>query len=301
MRILRRVLLIIAIVIVVLVVAGYLTLDAIARGVIDSQGSSVLGVRTSVDSVRLAVFSQNTSLSGLSIANPEGFNRPNFLTLDHAEIEASVGTLMSSDIEIPSVHIKGLTVDLEQINEHLNAAEIVKNVEKNTGTAEDAKADDGDAVDFNIKTLVVDDIHLVASGSIVNIAGGHLDTKIPHLELHNLGTKTNGDQISHQLISMMLGVLMKHIASHPIEGLSGAAVGSVATALENIPIFSHTGAGQKLGNVLKDANQSLNKGAKKIGEGIKGIGSGLGNLLGGDSEKGDDEKTPESKPEGGEE
>jgi len=266
-------------VVILLVAIVFISIDAIARNVVDSEGSAVLGVDTHVDSVRLAVFSDRSHLGGLTIANPSGFTRPNFIEVGQAEIAASVGTLISSDIEIPTVHIRGLTVDLEQIDSRMNASEIVKNVEKNTATPDDTP----DTVNFNVATLVVEDIRLTASGSIVNIAGGHLDTKIPRLELHNLGTKTDGDQLAHQLISMMLGVLMKHIAENPIQGLSGVAVGSVATALENIPILDHTGVGRKLGDALKGANKAVNDGLQDVGKGLQGIGEGLGGLLGGQS------------------
>ena len=83
---------------------------------------------------------------------------------------------------------------------------------------------------------------------------------------------------------MMLGVLMKHIAENPIQGLSGAAVGSVASAIENIPILDQTGVGRRLGDVLKGANRGLNEGIQGVGKGIQDIGKGLGGLLGGQSE-----------------
>ncbi len=280
MKLAKRIAVVLVLLLVVAVVGTYLAIDAIARSVIDTQGSAVLGVSTSVDSVRLAVFSDGSHLSGLTIANPEGFKRPNFIELGEATIEANVGTLLGSDIQIPSVHITGLTVDLEQINERMNASEIVSNVERNTATPDDTD----DPMDFNVKTLVIEDIRLTASGSIVNIAGGHLDTRIPRLELHNLGTRTDGDQLSHQLISMMLGVLMRHIAANPIEGLSGAAVGSVATALENIPILDQTGVGHTVGDVLKGANKAVSEGLGDVGKGLGDIGKGLGGLLSGDSE-----------------
>jgi hypothetical protein len=132
---------------------------------------------------------------------------------------------------------------------------------------------------------VIENIHLTASGSIVNLAGGHLDTKIPRLELSNLGTETDGDQLSHQLISMMLGVLMKHIAENPIQGLSGVAVGSLVTALESIPVIGQTGAAQSIGGLLKGVGGGLNKGVEGVGKGLEGVGKGLGDLLGGGTPK----------------
>ncbi|MDP7070146.1 MAG: hypothetical protein QF561_02225 [Phycisphaerales bacterium] len=288
MKLVWRILIGAVLVVILLVVIAYVAIDAIARTVVDREGTAVLGVPTSVSSVHMAVFTPGSGLKNLTIANPSGFKKPNFIEVSEARIEANLGTLLSSDIEIPLVHITGLTIDLEQIDDRMNASVIVKNVDQNTATPDDKS----DPVDFNIQTLIIEDIHLTASGSIVNLAGGHLDTKIPRLELHKLGTKTDGDQLAHQLVSMMLGVLMQHIAENPIQGLSGAAVGSVAAALENIPILDQTGVGRKLGSVLTGANREIN-------EGLKGIGGGLEQLLGGGKHEDDsDGKKDEAEGSG---
>jgi hypothetical protein len=79
----------------------------------------------------------------------------------------------------------------------------------------------------------------------------------------------------------MLAVLMRHIAENPIQGLSGAAVGTIATTLENIPLLDQTGVGRKLGSVLTGANRTLTEGLQGVGDGLKGIGGGLEELIGG--------------------
>ena len=283
MKLFKRIAVIAVLVVVVSVIGAYVAIDLIARNVVDSQGTAVLGVPTNVSSVRLAVFGSQSGFHNLTIANPAGYQKPNFVEIKEAEFSAGLGTLLSSSIEIPLVHIKGLTLDLEQINDKTNANEIIKNIDANTATPDDTD----DPMQFNITKLVIEDIRLTASGSIVNIAGGKLDTTIPRLELNNLGTNTDGDQLSHQLISMMLGVLMKHIADNPIQGLSGAAVGSMVTAIESIPVIGSSGAGRSIGHLLKGVNNGLNSGVQGIGEKINGLGKGISDLFG-DDEKADD-------------
>jgi hypothetical protein len=295
MKLVRRISLIAGVVVVVLIIGMYLAIDLIARNVIDSQGTDVLGVTTTVESVHLGVFTQNTTLGGLTIANPKGYARPNFIEVKSAEIEASVGVMLSSDIDIPLVHVTGLSVDLEQVNQKLNASEIVENVAANTASPDDTAK----PITFNVQKLIVEDIQLTASGSIVNLAGGNLDTKIPRLELHNLGTKSDGDQLSEQLVSLLLGVLMKHIAENPIHGLSGIATGAISTALEKIPILKQTGAGQKMGAALNRVGRGLSGGLSEVGEGFKGIGSGFGGLIGEDEQPKPSGETDDSDAEEG--
>ena len=278
MKLFKRIALNVVLVVIVAVIGVYIGIDMIARNVVDSQGTAIFGVPTNVSSVRLAVFSNGSKIQDLTIANPSGFKEPNFIKVDDARIEANLGTLLSSDIQIPLVHVTGLTVDLEQIDDRMNASIIVKNVSDNTSTPDDTD----DPMKVNVQRLVIENIHLTASGSIVNIAGGHLDTKIPRLELNNLGTETDGDQLSHHLVSILLGVLMKHIAENPIQGLSGVAVGSVVTAIENIPLVGQTGAAKSVGGLLKGVSGGLS-------EGVGDIGKGIEDLLGGDKKKEGDE------------
>ncbi|HCA39245.1 MAG TPA: hypothetical protein DEO92_06165 [Phycisphaerales bacterium] len=284
MKLFKRIALIVVLVVIVAVIGVYVGIDMIARNVVDSQGTAIFGVPTNVSSVRLAVFSNGSKIQDLTIANPSGFKEPNFIKVDDARIEANLGTLLSSDIQIPLVHVTGLTVDLEQIDDRMNASIIVKNVSDNTSTPDDTD----DPMKVNVQRLVIENIHLTASGSIVNIAGGHLDTKIPRLELSNLGTETDGDQLSHHLVSILLGVLMKHIAENPIQGLSGVAVGSVVTAIENIPLVGQTGAAKSVGGLLKGVTGGLNKGVGGIGKGIEDLLGGGDKKKEGDEPKGDD-------------
>jgi hypothetical protein len=278
MKLFKRIALIVVLVVIVAVIGVYVGIDMIARNVVDSQGTAIFGVPTNVSSVRLAVFSNGSKIQDLTIANPSGFKEPNLIKADDARIEANLGTPLSSDTQIPLVHVTGLTVDLEQIDDRMNASISVKNVSDNTSTPDDTD----DPTTVNVQRLVIENIHLTASGGIVNIAGGHLDTKIPRLELSNLGTETDGDQLSHHLVSILLGVLMKHIAENPIQGLSGVAVGSVVTAIENIPLVGQTGAAKSVGGLLKGVSGGLSEGVGDISKGIK-------DLLGGDKNKEGDE------------
>ena len=286
MKLFKRIAVIAVLIVVVIVIGAYVAIDLIARNVVDSQGTAVLGVPTNVSSVRVAVFRGQSGFQNLTIANPDGYQKPNFVEIKEAEISAGLGTLLSSNIEIPLVHIKGLTLDLEQINDKTNANEIIKNIDTNTATPDGTD----DPMQFNITKLVIEDIRLTASGSIVNLAGGKLDTTIPRLELSNLGTNTDGDQLSHQLISMMLGVLMKHIADNPIQGLSGAAVGTMVTAIERIPVIGSSGAGRSIGHLLKGVSNGLNSGVQGIGKQINGVGKGIADLFGGDKKDDDNSK-----------
>jgi hypothetical protein len=264
----------------IIVVGGlYMAIDTIVASVLRSEGTSVLGVQTQVESVKLGLFRPSTEIRGLTIANPEGFSRPNFVHVDRAEISATVGTMLSSDIQIPLVVIDGLTLDIEQINEKLNIDVIVENVKRHAHASQspDTGADDNDDVKLNIARLEIRNITLTASGSIVNLAGGSLDTTIPSFTMDNVGTNTDDGELSGQIISLALSILLQHIADNPVKGLGNAAVGTMATALDSIPGLRSIG----VSSALLKVNAKLNRGLEKATGGVKNVGKALGGLLDG--------------------
>ena len=271
------------VVLVVLALAGYMTVDTIAASLIRSEGTVLLGVDTQVKTVRLGLLEQRTTLRALTIANPEGFERPHFVQISEATIDASLGTLMSNDINIPSVHIDGLVLDLEQVNAKLNADVIVSHIKAST-TSEAQQ--DRDPVSINIASLKITNITLHAKGSIVNLAGGTLDAEVPSFTMMNVGSKTDEGEVASQIVSLTLSILMQHIAENPVRGLSGAAVGTIATALDGIPGLRQIG----ISKALLDVNTGLNDTLEKAGKGVKGIGDAIGGLLGGDKKKQDEGK-----------
>jgi len=264
--------------VVVLALVAYMAVDTIAASLIRTEGSALLGVSTQVDTVRLGLLEERTSIRGLTVANPTGFERANFVQIAEATIEASLSTMLGDDINIPTVRVDGLVLDLEQINDSLNADVIVNHI--NASTASEFKQT-RDPVQLNIASLEITNITLHARGSIVNIAGGKIDAEIPSFTMANVGTKTDDGEVSAQIVSLALSIVLQHIAENPVKGLSSAAVGSIASTLDKIPGLRQIGVSK----VLLDVNRGLNDTLEKAGEGVKGIGDAIGGLLGGNTEK----------------
>ncbi|MCH2136159.1 MAG: AsmA family protein [Phycisphaerales bacterium] len=265
--------------VLILLLVAFMSIDAIAASVIRSQGTTILGVKTDVSSVKLGIFSDDTQIRGLKIANPEGFEKPDFVQLTSADIAASIGTMLSDKIEIPTVILQGLTLDLEQIDDRLNANVIVEHV--SAATSSETSTEPSERVHLNIGKLEIHDIRLTATGSIVNLAGGKLDAEIPSFTMENVGTKTEEGDITSQVVSLALSILLKHIQDNPVQGLSGAAVGSIATALESVPGLRKIGVGKALLEVNRGLNEGLGKATDEIKNLGDNIGEGLGGLLGG--------------------
>lgn len=275
---------IIAAVLLLLVIALYLSLDAIVKYAIRTEGSSLMGVATSAESVDLGIFRESTTITGLSIANPEGFKRTYMLEVEDFYIGANLTKFLSSDIQIPLVKLKKMTFDLEQIGDRLNVTEVVNNVAKDVASQDDSDA--SSSVNLNIQRLEIDDITLTAEGKIVNVAGGSLTAHIPKIALADIGTESDSDQIIGQLVGVMMKILVQHIAKNPIKGLSGLAISQISASVESIPGLKQIG----LGKPISDAIQGIGSGASKAIGGIGNAISGIGDAITGKRDSKEDKK-----------
>ena len=76
---------------------------------IERAGTRALGVATTLDAVDIGIFHEQCDLSGLQIANPEGFTADYFLRLDGGTVDVSVGKLTHHTVEIPQLVLSAST------------------------------------------------------------------------------------------------------------------------------------------------------------------------------------------------
>src|SRR5687767_9294603 len=98
MKIALRALAVIVVLVLVAVVAVVLGIDSIARKAIEKGGTYALGVDTKLAKADIGLFAGTTELGGLTVANPPGFEATPFLSLGHAELAVTLGSLQSDVI-----------------------------------------------------------------------------------------------------------------------------------------------------------------------------------------------------------
>ena len=248
-----KMLTIIAVSVLILFIVGLRLVDVIAKSVLDSEVSEILGVESRVSGVSLGVLTSSSSFTGITIKNPSGFKDEYVLTIDTATIDVGIGTLLSNDIEIPNIVLTGLKFDLEEIDKKINIEEVVNNI---TAYSKAQPASDT-PTEVEIKTLHINDLQLKASGSIVTIAGGHLETKVPDFTVKNIGTKSSPSKMSEQFVSVLMHAVLAHVFEHPIDGLSSVFTSSVKKAVYELPKNFIEGGIKDIGNVLDSIKDGL--------------------------------------------
>lgn len=123
----------------VLVVVGIgvltITIDGIVESGITEIGSEMTGTPVTVDNVSISLFSGRGTVSGLRVANPEGYEEEYALVVDDFTIEVDVMSLFSDEVVVYEIIISSPVIYVEQQLPDNNIQTILNNI-NNTGSFE---------------------------------------------------------------------------------------------------------------------------------------------------------------------
>ncbi|MEJ2136819.1 MAG: AsmA family protein [Desulfofustis sp.] len=118
-------------------------LDKILKGAIEGVGTELLGVPVTVTSVDLDLKSGMGQISGISIANPPGYQAVNAFKLDNIRLGLDLSSLRSQPIVIRELNIQSPVVDLE-VNEQgsSNMQTLLDNIKQNSAKTDEKAAEE---------------------------------------------------------------------------------------------------------------------------------------------------------------
>jgi len=265
-------LLVAVIVLVGLSIVGIMVLDGVAQSVIQSKGSEGLGVKLTLESVHVGFFTRESSLKGVKIANPESFlseKTPTLLTMQEAKIEFSVLQMLDKEVIIPNITVTGVTLDLQQRSGKSNIETLINNISLDK-TPEATHPDPP----FNIETLTIRDITVVASGKFTVLDKGPVTAHIKEIVMHNIGTDGDAEVATEAITSAVTHAIMQHLAKNPVEGISKLALSKVTGLINELPVFKQLG----IGNLIQGIGDTA-------GKAVDGVIGGIGDLFGGKKRK----------------
>lgn len=271
------------------VLALVLSIDFTAARVISSQGTSVLGAKTSVGGAHIALFGGTSSVSGLRVAQPAGFGEGDMLSLDRTSVTVRLPALMGERIEIDEVALTGLAVAIVSKDGKINLQAVADNVQKSMSdtSAKPAPAEEKPGKEVLIRKLVVSEIDVTATGMGMTVTGNPVKVRIPNITLENVSSANAEDSITSEVTSRVLQSVVSGVLKSNVEGLSDTALagldaagGTLNTAIEK---FSDTAkvAAAKLTEGVKGATKGLEGAGKELEKGLDGAGKGLQGLFGG--------------------
>ena len=253
---------------IIILGAGVITtfvLDGVAQSIIEAKGSEGLGVPLKVDQVHIGFLTKESSVQGLTIANPKEYiqESPLLLSVREAEIEFGLLNLLEKEVEIPLVTVRGVVLHLQQMDGKSNIELLLHHI--NDDETPEAQ---NPSPKFNISVLTIKDITVIAHGKFTVLDSGPVTAHIDTIELHNIGTDGDVEVATEAITTAVTHAIMHHLSEHPVEGFSKIAFSKITDFINTIPVFKQLGIGSLVQGVTDT-----------VGKGLDDILGGLGDLL----------------------
>lgn len=175
-----------------LVIAGgavlYLTsnLDRIVAGLIEEHGSAATGTAVRVAGVDIDLRGATGRISGLTVANPEGFAAGDAIGFGDVSLRLDAGSLFSDPVVVEAVDIGDAELNVEQAGGRNNLQVLLDNL-RGDAAEEPADADAG-------PRIVID--RFAMSGATASLSVPELDERrsveVPDIVLTGIGRNSGG-------------------------------------------------------------------------------------------------------------
>jgi hypothetical protein len=277
MKLLKLLMVLVLAVLVLLVVAGVVAfsmIDKAARVGIEKGGTYALGVQTTLKEANVGVFGGTFAMSGLRVANAQGFPGPHFLTLGDASVAVSLGTLSKPTVELPHLTLDTIDVRLEKKDGKTNYNAILDNLKKVSGDGGESKP--APQPEGEGKKFVINDLSIRKVTVHVDLLGGpdalgaltKVTIPIDEVKLQNVGKTGTGVGGTGVTMGQLTGIIVQAVLAAAVEKGQGLIPGDILGDLSGQ--LASLGDLSKLDlKVLGDAKGTVEEVGKKVEEAAK--------------------------------
>ena len=280
MKYLKWVVLGVVLVIVIGVVAVFMTIDGIVRRSVETHATNSLDLQTTLRSADLSLLGGSLALKDLEVASPNGFSARGCSRSAAHKLGVSYGQLRTDPIGINEITIDQPQLVVEQANGKLNFQVLMDKQPKtppDSGKPGDGKRDEGEPIRLIIHDLAVNDAKVVLCPGIPGLA--EINVTIPSFHLQDIG-RGEGNQN---------GAAIKEVVMLVVTTLAQKASESEGVP-PDVKLLLSMNADQVKARLAGELNKQLGKVTKDLGKNLppeanKAIEKGIGDLLGGDKKK----------------
>ena len=221
----------------------------IKKGV-EKYGPQVTQTAVTLEDVNLSILSGNGSITGLKVANPEGFKSANIFSLGEIDLQVDTSTVLSDKIIIDHILIKKPEISYEKTLRSSNLKQLLQNIEEFTGPAD--SSDDTAATpepDTGAKKQVVIKQLVIEEGTVyVGVMGVGQTVTLPRIEMNDIGE--DGKQMTMaEAIDLVLSKVLQSIG--PAIANAGELGGAAVDALKTQGLEKVDQASEKIGESIK--------------------------------------------------
>jgi uncharacterized protein involved in outer membrane biogenesis len=203
----RRVLGIIAAVVLIAIVGGglylYFSFSNLVKAGVETYAPRITQTKVTLGGVSVSPFGGSVTIKDLVVGNPSGFKSDQAMSMHRASITVDPGTVFKDVIHIKTIEIDAPQITYEMGQGSNNLSVIQKNIARASqtpGTQPPANKDQaaGPEKKFIIDRLVISEAKATAAltqlGSVAKAVGqdSNVSVTLPTIDLRDLGTKEGG-------------------------------------------------------------------------------------------------------------
>jgi len=232
-----------------------------------AQHALKVGVR--LDKAALSIFGGTLSMDNLVVDNPEGYEHPNLLTLEHGSMAVNIGSLLSNTVEMEKIQLDNITLTLEQKGLTSNLQEVINNLPKSDAPPPGDKP----SKNLRIKELHINGVRVNAKLLPIPGRADTVSLRLSPITLTNIGTEEKIDA------AQLTGIILAAIAGGIIEeGKDMLPLDMLNNLGESV-----LGAGEEMLREALNIGKGILDGTGDIGkgllEGAEDIGKGAGEAI----------------------
>ena len=183
-----------------------------------------------VESVKIDLGKGVGTITGLKIANPDGYNTEAALNLNVLSLDLDLSSLSGSPLVLETLVIDSLEGNLELRDDSTNLSEIVANIQADDGEAEKKteETESGEPLKLSINNLLISNAKITVTDKDV----AEVKT-LPTISLAGIGGEKGGSpaQISGVIVSTLVSEILKEAAAERLMKTVGDSVDEMAKGL----------------------------------------------------------------------
>jgi uncharacterized protein involved in outer membrane biogenesis len=224
-----------AIVVIVIVVAVFYllsNLNSLVAGAIEKYGSDVTDTRVGVSGVDISLREGRGSISGLTVANPEGFEASNAFSLADITVDIDLKSVREDPVVIDEIRIRAPVVNAEITESGAsNIDELRKQVQAYTAGASgggDSDGSGGEKKNIRIKQFVFEQGRVEVDASALGVEKRTIT--LPEIRLTDVGGTSGAvpDKIAKVILTTVTNKVMSEIADSEVDRLIKDQLGDSA-------------------------------------------------------------------------
>ncbi len=243
MKIVKYTLLTLIALIVIVLVAGWLYLEPLVKGVVNKFGTEVTGTEVTLTGFSLHPLDGEVEIKGFTVANPKGYTTPNLLSLGGVFVKVDPKSLTSDTIVVENIRITKPELTYEMPNfSTSNVMQLQENVARNTAQSSTPAKEEKvkETAAKPAKNIVIRKV-LVEDGALSALTPLQKDKKplelnLPSIEINGIGDGKKNMSIDESIVIIFNKILFNatSVVTKELGNVSNMAQKAANKALDQV-------------------------------------------------------------------